>query len=414
MPAQPNGFPWPSDGRICAADAESEGSSIPARPLVAYVHVPFCIRRCGYCDFNTYTTGFGKGADLATYAQSVLREIELSAKILEGAGAAQRPLQSIFFGGGTPSLMEPADVGRMINALVDAHQVAPGAEVTLEANPETLTAAKIRAFADAGVNRISMGMQSAVPRVLGVLERPHNPDTVPWALSQVKDAGLKASVDLIYGAPTETLEEWDTTLDSALSTGVDHISAYSLIVEPGTRMAAQIGRGELPPTDPDLDADKYVLASQKLEAHGLHWYEISNFARAPADRSIHNLAYWRDWDWWGYGPGAHSHVGRLRWWNVKHPTAYAGRLRQGASPGAAGERLGEEERKLERLMLGIRTVEGISVRQTFDPNTIESLVEEGLVEIRPRAGTGEPHLVLTLAGRLVADRVTRVLAGWGA
>lgn len=411
MSAQPDGFPWPADGTISPADAEVEGPRGTGRPLVAYVHVPFCTVRCGYCDFNTYTRGFGRGADLDTYADSVIREVELSAATL-GAAGASRPLQSIFFGGGTPSLLEPRQVGKIIDALDGAFHVAPDAEVTLEANPETITPWRLQSFADMGVNRVSMGMQSGVPRVLKILDRIHDPQRVPAAVQAAKNAGLRVSLDLIYGAPTETIQEWEESLDAALATGVDHLSAYSLIVEPGTKMAAEIARGFLPEPDPDLDADKYLLATQKLEEHGLHWYEISNFARTASDRSIHNLAYWRDWDWWGYGPGAHSHIGRLRWWNVKHPRAYAGRLHQGNSPGAAGERLTDQDRDLEHLMLGIRTVQGIPFSVIQAPEAVGSLMDQGLLLPAATKEDGRPNLVLTEQGRLVADRVTRVLAGW--
>ena len=403
MGAQPDGFKWPEDGHLPSSDVEAEAD----RPLVAYVHVPFCTVRCGYCDFNTYTKGFGEGANLDTYADSVLREIERSAQNLSLAGMPLRPLRSVFIGGGTPSLLDPVQVGRITGALKETFGFAKGAEVTLETNPETATQERMEGFAGAGINRVSMGMQSAVPRVLGVLDRLHTPEKVPGAVQAAAAAGMRVSLDLIYGAPTETLEEWRQSLEAAIALDPEHISAYSLIVEPGTKMANRIGRGELPETDPDLDADKYQMAAEILADAGFHWYEISNFAKNDQARSLHNLAYWRDWDWWGYGPGAHSHIGRLRWWNVKHPRAYAGRLGQGMSPGVAGEQLDAEQRGLEQLMLAIRTREGVGLEDVPSQMGVGRLVEEGLGEV-----SADGRFTLSLQGRLLADYATRVLAGW--
>ncbi len=406
MAAKVSGTPWPADGSILQA-AGSE-----ATPFSVYVHVPFCDVRCGYCDFNTYVSDFGPGADRATYADSVVREIEFSGSVLDSQGIAARPARSVFFGGGTPSLLAPADIGRMMDSLRATHGLEPGAEVTLEANPDTVTRQRMEQYAEAGVNRVSIGMQSAVPHVLAALDRTHSPESVPAAVQHARDAGMSVSLDLIYGAPGEALEDWEHTVGEALNLQPDHVSAYSLIIEEGTKMGRDLRRGLIPEPDADLEADKYELLDAMVGQAGLHWYEISNFARSPEHQSVHNLAYWQDWDWWGYGPGAHSHIGGSRWWNVAHPTAYAGRVRQGVSPGLAGETLSQQDRDFERLMLGIRTSRGVAAGSTgieAEPSRVNELVTDGLLD---RELWEAGRLVPTLHGRLLADYVTRVLAGW--
>ncbi len=409
MPSQPDGIPWPPDSHIWER-ARREGAGIP---FSAYVHVPFCTVRCGYCDFNTYTTGFGQGADLETYASSVHLEIAQSRRQL---GDAARPFSTVFFGGGTPTLLTPAAFGQILGSLYDEFGVAADAEITVEANPETLTREALFALRDLGVNRLSIGMQSSVQRVLDVLDRVHNPGSVPQAVDWAREAGLSVSVDLIFGAPGESLSDWQASLQSAIGMEPDHVSAYSLIVEPGTKLAAQIDRGKVASPNEDLSADKYVMTDELLGEAGYRWYEISNFAKVgPGESetpgtqlrsaSKHNLAYWRDWNWWGYGPGAHSHWGGLRWWNVKHPLAYAGKLASKQEPGIAGEQLDDDTRRLERLMLGIRTAEGVPIEPWLAGT--DRLVEDGLLE-----ETVPGRLVATLRGRLLADHVTRVLAGW--
>lgn len=410
-----------------------------ARPLSLYVHVPFCRVRCGYCDFNTYTVGFGPGAQIGDYAPSVLAEADLAARVLADAGVSGRLAQTVFFGGGTPTMLDAGELIAILDGLRERIGIAGGAEVTLEANPDTVTREDLRAFADSGFTRVSFGMQSAVPRILAILDRTHTPTRVPLVVEWAKEAGLSTSVDLIYGTPGESLADWETSVRAALSYDPDHISAYALVVEEGTKMGAQVARGELPTPDPDDEAAKYELVDELLGEAGYAWYEISNFARASAsDRasgrasttfehaSRHNLAYWRDWDWWGFGPGAHSHVGRTRWWNVKNPGAYAGRLRAGVSPAAAGEILGEEERELERVMLGLRTAEGVeldgvpamamrdgivsglSVCQSLS-GRVASLISDGFID---GVAALDGRAVLTLRGRLLADYVTRELMGY--
>ena len=434
-PAQPEGQRWADDGALDPGLVEVEAQ----RPLSLYVHVPFCRVRCGYCDFNTYTVGFGPGAQVGDYAPSVLAEASLAARVMAESGLPEREARTVFFGGGTPTMLDTAELTEIVTGLRDRIGIAPGAEVTLEANPDTVTREGLVQLADAGFTRVSFGMQSAVPAILKTLDRTHTPERVPLVVQWAKEAGLLTSVDLIYGTPGESLAEWETSLRAALSYETDHISAYALVVEEGTKMGAQVARGELPTPDPDDEAAKYELADALLGEAGYVWYEISNFARATdADlasgrpstfythASAHNLAYWRDWDWWGLGPGAHSHVGRTRWWNVKNPAAYAARLRDGRSPAYAGEILDEDTRELERVMLGVRTSEGIELaglpgtRQADEAGValgagavsggrVAALIADGLIDA---AAALRGRVILTLRGRLLADYVTRELMGY--
>ena len=428
-PAQPDGQRWPDDGALDPGLVEVEAR----RPLSLYVHVPFCRVRCGYCDFNTYTVGFGPGAQVGDYAPSVLAEASLAARVMAESGLPVREAETVFFGGGTPTMLDTAELAEILTGLRECIGIAPGAEVTLEANPDTVTRQGLVQLADAGFTRVSFGMQSAVPAILKTLDRTHTPERVPLVVQWAKEAGLSTSVDLIYGTPGESLADWETSLRAALSYETDHISAYALVVEGGTKMGGQVARGELPTPDPDDEAAKYELADELLGEAGYAWYEISNFARVTqADRSParaptsyvhasrHNLAYWRDWDWWGLGPGAHSHVGRARWWNVKNPAAYAARVREGVSPAFAGEILSDETRELERVMLGVRTAEGIALDslpvvadgeggEVASGVRVEALVADGLIDGGEAA---KGRVVLTLRGRLLADYVTRELMGY--
>jgi len=404
----PLGDPAPADGRLPA--------DLPIDPDVAfsaYLHVPFCRVRCGYCDFNTYTASELRGARQDAYADTLIQEIVLAREVLAERGPL-RPLSTVFFGGGTPTLLPPGDLGRMLGAAIDAFGIADGAEVTVEANPDTVTAEVAEELAAAGVTRMSIGMQSAVPHVLAALDRTHRPENVRTAVEAARAAGLAVSVDLIYGAPGESLEDWRSSLTTAIALDPDHISAYALIIEDGTKLARQIRRGEVPAPDDDLQADMYELADELLGEAGFDWYEVSNWARRPAgvggadQRSRHNMAYWRGTDWWGFGPGAHSHVAGLRWWNVKHPAAYAQRLAAGESPAAATERPDAEAAQLERILLRSRMSEGMPLDAiAADARTrVAGLIADGLVD----AGAAlRGTLVLTLRGRLLADAVVRAL-----
>ncbi|KQV03619.1 coproporphyrinogen III oxidase [Microbacterium sp. Root322] len=398
----PLGDPAPADGHL-PADLPIDTTV----PFSAYLHIPFCTVRCGYCDFNTYTSTELRGAKQEDYASTLISEIALARRVLGDAGAL-RPMDTVFFGGGTPTLLPAGDLARMLEAVTGAFGLADGAEVTVEANPDTVTPEVASTLARAGVTRMSVGMQSAVPHVLAALDRTHRPENVRTAVAAAKDAGLAVSVDLIYGAPGESLSDWEASLDAALVLEPDHISAYALIIEDGTKLARQIRRGEVPTPDDDLQADMYELADARLADGGFDWYEVSNWARTPDRRSRHNLAYWRGSDWWGFGPGAHSHVAGLRWWNVKHPAAYAQRLAAAESPAAGTERPDDESRTLERILLLSRIREGIAVDDVPSANRsrVAGLMADGLID--PVAAL-QGRIRLTLRGRLLADAVVREL-----
>lgn len=400
-PALPEGDTPPDDGSL----PESAFEGAAERAFAVYLHVPFCTVRCGYCDFNTYTaTELGGGASQHAYADTALQEIALASGILP-----RRPVSTVFVGGGTPTVLSVPDLSRMLGGVRDAWGFADDVEVTSEANPDSVTPESLAALADAGFTRVSFGMQSAVPHVLATLDRTHDPRRIPDVVRWAKDAGLAVSLDLIYGTPGESLDDWRTSVETALATGVDHVSAYALVVEAGTRMAVQVRRGELELPDGDDQAAKYELADDLFEAAGLSWYEVSNWARTPADACRHNLSYWRGDDWWGIGPGAHSHVGGVRWWNVKHPRAYADRLDRGLSPAAGRETVTGDGALLERLMLGVRLAGGLPL-DDLPPDarrSVAGLVADGLVD--GGAAVSGRRIVLTRRGRLLADAVVRTL-----
>jgi putative oxygen-independent coproporphyrinogen III oxidase len=332
--------------------------------------------------------------------------VSMAARVLAQSGLPPRKLSTVFFGGGTPTLLPAEDLALILRRAIDHWGIENGAEVTTEANPDSVTPESLAILKEAGFTRISFGMQSAVPHVLKVLDRTHSPARVPQVVQWAREAGLAVSLDLIYGTPGESLADWRCSLETALSYGPDHISAYALIVEDGTKLAAQIRRGEVPGIDDDDHADKYELADQLITEAGLGWYEVSNWARTPEQACRHNLAYWRGDDWWGIGPGAHSHVGGVRWWNVKHPAAYAGRLAQGLSPAAGRETLDPETRNVERVMLEARLQAGLEVSAlgAEGRHQVAGLIADGLVE---PAAAFRGRLVLTLKGRLLADAVVR-------
>ncbi|ALE06062.1 coproporphyrinogen III oxidase [Arthrobacter sp. ERGS1:01] len=403
--ALPLGDPAPADG-ILPAQAAVGASE---RKFSLYTHIPFCAVRCGYCDFNTYTaTELGGGASQDAYAATAVREVQFAARALEASGVPARPLSTVFFGGGTPTLLPAGDLTAILGAAVEQWGIEDGAEVTTEANPDSVTRESLQELRDGGFTRVSFGMQSAVPHVLKVLDRTHKPERVPQAVAWAREVGLNVSVDLIYGTPGESIADWETSVRTALSYEPDHISAYSLIVEEGTKLAAQIRRGQVPNIDDDDHAVKYELADSLFSEAGLGWYEVSNWARTPQDACQHNLAYWRGDDWWGIGPGAHSHVGGVRWWNVKHPTAYANRLEKGESPAAGRETLDADTRAMERIMLTSRLAEGLAINSLSPAGrkAVAGLIAQELVDpLQAFAGT----LVLTLKGRLLGDAVTRAL-----
>jgi putative oxygen-independent coproporphyrinogen III oxidase len=371
----------------------------PGTPFGVYVHVPFCAVRCGYCDFNTYTaTELGGGGSQAEYADQAIAEVRMAAAV------GPERVDTVFFGGGTPTLLPATDLVRILHAVDTELGLASGAEVTTEANPDSVTRESLAQLREGGFTRISFGMQSAVGHVLRVLERTHDPANVARAVGWAREAGFEqVSLDLIYGTPGESLDDWRASLESALAHEPDHVSAYSLIVEDGTRLARQVRTGVIPAPDDDDLADKYVLADDLLQQAGLGWYEVSNWARDDAARCRHNELYWTSASWWGVGPGAHSHVAGERWWNVKHPSAYAGRIAAGESPAQDREVLDEETRAIERVLLEIRLRDGLPLEAVADRSRVRPVLERGLGVLE-----GD-RLVLTRPGRLVADGVVRDL-----
>jgi oxygen-independent coproporphyrinogen-3 oxidase len=395
----------PADGALPPAALQGAGQ----RPFAVYVHVPFCQTRCGYCDFNTYTaTELGPGASRDSYAGLAIAEIALARKVL---GAGDMPVSTVFFGGGTPTLLPPGQLRAILRAIDGEFGLAPGAEVTTEANPETVTGPVLAELRAAGFTRMSFGMQSAVPHVLAVLDRVHEPGRPARCVGWARAAGFEhVSLDLIYGTPGESDRDWAESVAAALAAGPDHISAYSLIVEEGTRLAARVRRGELPMPDDDVMADRYLAADGLLAAAGLTWYEVSNWAASPAAACQHNLLYWTGGDWWGVGPGAHSHVGGTRWWNVRHPAAYAARLAAGTSPGQGREILTAAERRTERIMLTTRLASGCPVADLDGAGraAAQLAAADGLAD---PAALDRGAVVLTTRGRLLADAVIRDLTG---
>ncbi|WP_040161209.1 radical SAM family heme chaperone HemW [Nigerium massiliense] len=399
----PEGEPVPEDGAL----PPSARAELSSRGLSAYVHVPFCVTRCGYCDFNTYTAaelGAAPGDSQESYLRALDAEVALARRVL-GDGAP--PLQTIFFGGGTPTVLAPEKLGAVVAGLRDAFGLADDAEVTTEANPDSVTPEALRTLVEAGVNRISFGMQSSQEHVLSVLDRTHTPGRALEAVRWAREAGFASvSLDLIYGTPGESLDDWRASLDAALGAEPDHVSAYSLIVEDGTPLARRVRRGELPMPDEDDLADKYVLADDALSGAGYRWYEVSNWAK-PGHECRHNLAYWVGDSWWGFGPGAHSHVGGVRFWNVKHPRRYAQLLAHGRTPAAGREVLTPGERREERVLLELRLDRGLplDVLTVTERRRVPEVVARGLGTL----SAGDERLVLTRRGRLLADAVIRDL-----
>jgi oxygen-independent coproporphyrinogen-3 oxidase len=408
MPAVlPEGEPVPEDGSLPGHALAGAAD----RPLGFYLHVPYCATRCGYCDFTTYTAGElrASGGALASrdrYAEVLVEEIRLARKVL---GEDDRQVRTVFVGGGTPTLLDPADLARMLEAIRNEFGFAEDVEITTEANPDSVSPRSLAGLRESGFNRVSFGMQSARPHVLSVLDRTHTPGRPEACVAEARAAGFdQVNLDLIYGTPGESDEDWRASLDAAIGAGPDHVSAYALIVEQGTRLARRIRRGEVPMTDDDAQADRYLIADEVLSAAGFGWYEVSNWATSRAGRCRHNELYWTGADWWGAGPGAHSHVGGVRWWNVKHPAAYAQALSEGRSPGAGREVLAAEDRRVERILLELRLVDGCPL-DLLAPRGAEAAArarEDGLLE----PGAYEAgRAVLTLRGRLLADAVIRDL-----
>lgn len=389
-----------------------------------YIHVPFCMRRCGYCDFNTYTAiDMGAGASRGNYANMVIREMAIVRDWQERHGIVEPPAGTVFFGGGTPTILKAADLVAMLDAVRETWGIADNAEITTEANPDTVNADYVRELADGGFNRISFGMQSAVPHVLKTLDRTHTPENVAAGISAANAAGMRSSVDLIYGAPGESLGDWRTSVNTALDLGVNHISAYALTVAPNTTMGRRIAAGMLPTPDDDDEAAKYEIADALLSAAGLEWYEISNWAR-PGYESRHNLGYWRNVDWAGLGPGAHSHYDApalfergtvrrgqadgedsataLRSWDIAHPRLWGSAISEGRIPWAGSENITVEENLEETIMLGLRIRGGLDIARlgnAIAETTWRELEHDGLITVEHH------HAIPTLRGRLLNDTI---------
>lgn len=361
-----------------------------------YIHVPFCATRCGYCDFNTYTPGeLGSPRDLTgPYLDALERELELA------AAKVNRPADTIFVGGGTPSLLGGEGLTRVLNAARNTFGISEGAEITTESNPESTSPEFFAQIKDAGFTRVSLGMQSAASHVLQVLERAHTPGRPFAAAKEAKAAGFEhVNLDMIYATPSETDDDVRRTLDLALETGVDHISAYSLIVEDGTRMARKVKKGELPMPDQDTMARRYDIIADTLDNAGFGWYEVSNWAKEGGE-CRHNMIYWRDHDWWGAGPGAHSHLGDQRFYNVKLPGRYINMVGEDELPIADTETLTDSEHHMEKIMLGLRLREGIDRTLLSDKAQpmIDGFIDRGLL-------ADDTSLHVTRSGRLLADGI---------
>ena len=372
----------------------------PGTAFGIYVHVPFCATRCGYCDFNTYTAAELGGATADGWLAALRAELTLAAATV---GAV--PVDTVFVGGGTPSMLGAGRLAEVLDAVRERFVLAPDAEVTTEANPESTSPEFFAAIRSAGYTRVSLGMQSASPRVLAVLDRTHSPGRAMAAAREALAAGFgHVSLDLIYGTPGETDDDLLASVDAALAAGVDHVSAYALVVEDGTALARRVRRGEVDAPDDDVLAWRYQLIDARLSAAGLQWYEVSNWSR-PGAACRHNEGYWDGGQWWGAGPGAHGFIGDVRWWNVKHPRAYAELLAEGRSPAAGFDQLDDRARHMEDVLLGIRLRRGLApaVLSDSERSRVQRFVDDGLLT------AVADRLVLTDRGRLLADGVVRDL-----
>jgi putative oxygen-independent coproporphyrinogen III oxidase len=372
------------------------------QPFGVYVHVPFCITRCGYCDFNTYTPAELGGVNPDAWLMALRTELELAAARLDAP-----TVDTVFVGGGTPSLLGGERLATLLDMVREQFKLAPDAEITTEANPESTWPEFFEAIRTAGYTRVSLGMQSVAPRVLATLDRVHSPGRSTAAAREAMAAGFEhVSLDLIYGTPGESDDDLLRSVDAAIESGVDHLSAYALVVEDGTALARRVRNGELPAPDDDVNAHRYELIDARLSEAGMTWYEVSNWSR-PGGECRHNLGYWGGGQWWGAGPGAHGYVGATRWWNVKHPNAYAEILADSTLPVADYEQLGADALHTEDVLLKTRLRQGLPLASLDDAERqrAEAVVADGLL-----VADGD-RLVLTPRGRLLADAVVRTVLG---
>ena len=380
--------------------------SLPADPLDAtpqeagvgagiYIHVPFCLTRCGYCDFNAHA---GLDPLKGTYVRALEREADLVADEWRG-----ERIISVFVGGGTPTTLEASALDGLLSHVRSRFDLDPDAEVTIEANPDTVDEPRFRELLAAGYSRVSMGAQSFDPASLEALERIHSPDAVRRAFPAARSAGYRnLSVDLIYGADGETIESWRRTLEEAISLAPEHLSAYALTIEPATPLGRKVQAGTVPPPDPDLQADMFLLACELLARAGYGHYEVSNWAR-PGYECRHNLGYWERRPYLGLGAGAHSYRDRRRWWNVRPPDGYISAVDAGEAPIGGDERLDPQDDYLEEVFLRMRTLEGIPGSWVDDERAAEFL-DGGLLDRRAR------HLVPTERGMLLLNEIVLSLA----
>jgi putative oxygen-independent coproporphyrinogen III oxidase len=372
------------------------------QPFGVYVHVPFCITRCGYCDFNTYTPAELGGVNPDAWLQALGTELELAAARVDAP-----PVNTVFVGGGTPSLLGGQRLATLLDMVREHFTLAPDAEVSTEANPESTWPEFFAAIRAAGYTRVSLGMQSVAPRVLATLDRVHSPGRAAAAAREAMAEGFEhINLDLIYGTPGESDDDLIRSVEAAVEAGVDHVSAYALLVEDGTALARRVRSGELAAPDDDVLAHRYELVDARLSAAGLAWYEVSNWSR-PGGECRHNLGYWDGGQWWGAGPGAHGYIGTTRWWNVKHPNAYAEILAGAMLPVAGFEQLGPDALHTEEVLLKTRLRQGLPLDRlgTAERERAQVAVTDGLLV------TEGDRLLLTPRGRLLADAVVRTVLG---
>ncbi len=390
MAHEPNGDIAPLDGNL-----EIDSNKLLDKPFSVYIHVPYCKKRCGYCDFNTYTPNeLDVNDQIETWARATVKEIEFAKKILK----KDLVIDTIFFGGGTPSLLTDKELSYLFDGLKANFNFAKEVEITLEANPDDINDEKITSWIDNKINRISIGMQSSSKKVLQILDRTHDISNIEKSARLLKKHGLtNFSFDLIYGTPGESMNEFQESIEFALSLYPTHLSAYSLVIEPGTKMGNDLKINKIQNVNDDIAADKYLLADEILEKHGFSWYEISNWSLNNL-YSRHNLNYWKNNNWWGFGPGAHSHIEGYRWWNLKLPNQWRERLEKKQSPAKAREVLTSDQKNSEEIMLSLRLNTGLDSRK-FSSASIDKLLKNDLIYF-----VGN-NFVLTKKGRLLADQV---------
>jgi oxygen-independent coproporphyrinogen-3 oxidase len=361
-----------------------------------YVHVPFCLTRCGYCDFNAYA---GMDHAMPRYLGALVAEASLAAPAWR-----EEHVVSVFLGGGTPTTMSPADLRSLLVHIQDQFSVDDAAEITTEANPDTVDRALLEALMVAGFERLSMGAQSFDPAVLRELERLHSPDSVRRAFGAARDAGyLNVNLDLIYGAHGEGIDSWERTLWETVALAPEHISAYALTVEPATPLGRRIAAGEVPEPDPDLQADMFGVACELLREAGYRHYEISNWAK-PGYECRHNLGYWQRRPYLGLGAGAHSYRDNARWWNIRPPEDYMATVERGDLPIGGSESLEPQDAYLEEVFLRLRTLEGIPASWIDDDRALPFLAN-GLLQ------DDLGSLVPTERGMLLLNELVLALAG---